>query len=99
MMPDSERFIASLDDGAPPAGLSPPLEALWYLARDDWDRAHRIAQDDPGRDAAWVHALIHRIEGDEWNAGYWYRRAGRPHAQNSTNDEWREITEALCSDG
>ena len=92
-------FLESLEDRQPPAGISVALQALWYLARDDWERAHRLVQDDAGRDAAWVHALVHRIEGDDANAGYWYRRAGRPRATSSTREEWRRIATTLCDTG
>jgi len=72
-----ESFRASLDQPAPPAGLSPLLTALWHAARDEWDAAHRIAQDDDSAEGAWVHAHLHRVEGDESNAGYWYRRCSK----------------------
>lgn len=72
-------FQASLADPAPPPGLSPPLRALWHLARGEWEAAHAIAQSNEGEPAHdWVHAHLHRVEGDAWNAAYWYRRAGRP---------------------
>lgn len=73
-----ERFAASLDAAAPPAGLVPPLEGLWWGMKGEWDRAHGIVQADDGREAAWVHAWLHRVEGDLDNAAYWYRRAARP---------------------
>lgn len=71
------------------------LLALWFDARGDWAQAHRIAQDVEGVDGAWVHAYLHRKEGDTWNAGYWYRRAGRPEAQGGLRAEWEQIVEAL----
>ena len=89
------EFRRSLSDGAPPAAASAALKALWHLGRNEWDIAHRIVQDDPGRDAAWVHALVHRIEGDDWNAGYWYGQAGRARSSGSIEAEWAEIAEAL----
>jgi hypothetical protein len=92
-----ESFRASLDQPAPPAGLSPLLTALWHAARDEWDAAHRIAQDDDSAEGAWVHAHLHRVEGDESNAGYWYRRAGRAHCRDSLEAEWAEIARALFS--
>ena len=81
----------------PPAGLSPPLRALRHLARGEWDAAHACAQSDPGRDGAWVHAHLHRVEGDPANAGYWYRRAERPVAGSPLDDEWEEIASALLA--
>ena len=91
-----EEFRATLRGSAPPAGLPPLLAALWWDAAGNFDRAHEIAQDESGgRDAAWVHAYLHRKEGDQGNAGYWYSRARQPHAQTSFDDEWREIATAL----
>ena len=92
---DLGKFRASLERPAPPEGLSPLLQALWHAARDEWEAAHRLAQDDNSADGAWVHAYLHRVEGDESNAGYWYRRAGKPHCQSSLASEWTEIATAL----
>lgn len=92
---DFEAFKASLDGDAPPPGLGGALEALWHQAKGDWHAAHRLAQAAPGADGAWVHAHLHRVEGDEKNAGYWYRRAGKPPATTSFDAEWEEIVRAL----
>src|SRR5689334_17691623 len=75
--------------------LRPILEALACLEAGDWERAHKIAQDDPSPEAAWVHAHLHRMEGDLWNARYWYRRAARPEPAGSLEEERRTIIEAL----
>ena len=88
---------ASLQNAAPPTGLSPTLLALWHDAKGDWEEAHGLAQDIDGKDGAWIHAYLHRKEGDEANAGYWYRRAGRPHARVALNEEWEEIVVALLA--
>jgi hypothetical protein len=91
-----EEFRASLRESIPPAGLSGLLKALWWDARGNFDRAHDIAQDDEsGQEAAWVHAYLHRREGDQDNAGYWYKRAHQPHPETSLDDEWRQITTVL----
>ena len=84
-------------DGAPPAGTSLALQALWHDARGDWDGAHRCAQDDHSRDGSWVHAYLHRKEGDLGNAGDWYTRAGRklPDAAATLESEWTEIAREL----
>jgi hypothetical protein len=82
----------------PPAKASAPLTALWHLARGDWHKAHAVVQDDDGRESAWVHAHLHRVEGDESNAGYWYARAGKPHAKTSHAEEWNEIAAALMTE-
>jgi hypothetical protein len=81
----------------PPSHLPPLLEALWWDAREDWDRAHAIAQDVETRDGAWVHAYLHRREGDPGNAAYWYRQAGRPVCRGPLPEEWREIATALLA--
>lgn len=91
-----EAFAAA---ATPPAGLDPALLALWHDAHGDWDRAHELAQQDTGRDGAWVHAYLHRKEGDEGNAGYWYARAGRPAASGDLAAEWAAIARALLQAG
>ncbi len=93
MTPDA--FSATLAAASPPEGLAAPLAALWWAGRGDWDQAHALAQDDASRDAAWVHAHLHRREGDEGNARYWYRRAGRPAATGPLEAEWRAMAAAL----
>jgi len=90
-----EDFRASLNAEAPPEAASTLLAALWWDARGDWARAHEIAQDVGSSDGAWVHAYLHRKEGDEWNAEYWYRRAGRPHSRAQLDAEWEEIVADL----
>ncbi|HEX6015452.1 MAG TPA: hypothetical protein VFY87_27355 [Geminicoccaceae bacterium] len=76
-------------------GLAPPLEALWWDACGDWDRAHQVAQSVDTPDGAWVHAYLHRKEGDLSNADYWYRRAGRARPSTPLDAEWAEIARAL----
>lgn len=90
-----QRSVAH--DASVPEGLSPALQALWYDGRGDWQRAHECAQDDHSRDGSWVHAYLHRKEGDAGNAGYWYARAGRtmPAAGVTLQAEWAEIARAL----
>jgi hypothetical protein len=86
-------------DSLPPPSASPALQALWHDARGDWEQAHACAQADEGRDAAWVHAYLHRKEGDHGNASYWYRRAGRPVPATdwALNEEWSQITRKLAA--
>ncbi|UFZ06204.1 hypothetical protein LQG66_07860 [Bradyrhizobium ontarionense] len=88
-------FKASLAGDAPAKEHAPPLAGLWWLAKGDWDQAHRIVQDESGRDAAWVHAHLHRVEGDLGNASYWYRQAGQPVATDALDIEWERIASAL----
>jgi hypothetical protein len=83
--------------GNEPAGLAPALRALWHDARGDWDAAHRIAQEDDSRDAAWVHAYLHRKEGDISNARYWYGRAGKDADPGSLEEEWRDMVRNLLT--
>jgi hypothetical protein len=71
------------------------LHALELQASGDWDGAHSLVQDDPSQEAAWVHAYLHRVEGDLSNAGYWYRRAGRPAATGDLEEERKSIEKAL----
>jgi hypothetical protein len=92
-------FRASLDGEAPAPSLQPPLAALWWAAKGDWNAAHRIVQDEDTRDAAWVHAYLHRVEGDLGNAGYWYRRAGKPVAEDTLDTEWERIVSTLLGGG
>ena len=85
----------SLAAAAPASGLKPPLAALWWAAKGDWQAAHRIVQDEDTADAAWVHAYLHRVEGDLGNAAYWYRQAGKPVAKDTLEAEWERIVSAL----
>jgi hypothetical protein len=89
------EFRTSSRRGQPPAGLTPPLEALWWAAKGDWDRAHKIVMEEEGAEAAWVHAYLHRVEGDLPNAGYWYRTAGKPVASGTLDAEWDAIAAVL----
>ena len=88
---------ASLRDTQPPPGLPPLVNALWFAGRGDWDAAHGIAQDVEGPEAAWVHAHLHRKEGDASNAAYWYRRAGKPVCTSDLDQEWSDIARALLA--
>ena len=88
-------FKASLADGVPPKGLAPAVEALWYAANGLWERAHEMAMKHDDTAGAWVHAYLHRVEGDEDNARYWYGRAGRPVPTAPHAEEWEEIAKAL----
>ena len=96
---DLAAFRASLAVAAPPEVLSPALQALWWEAKGDWDRAHELAQVDEGGTGDWVHAYLHRKEGDTGNAGYWYRRAGKPTSAAPLAEEWATIAAALLAEG
>jgi len=88
-------FRASLSAAAPAKGLALPLAALWWAAKGEWNQAHSIVQEEDSTDAAWVHAYLHRVEGDLGNASYWYRKAGQPVAKDSLEAEWERIASAL----
>ena len=93
------HLSSTLSSVAPDGGLTPPLAALWWAAKGKWDEAHKIVQDEETADAAWVHAYLHRVEGDLGNAGYWYRRAQKPVAQDALDVEWERIVSALLEGG
>lgn len=92
-----DEFNASLTGVAPPSSLGGALLALWHDANGDWDEAHRVAQDVEDAGGAWVHAYLHRKEGDLGNAAYWYRQAGRAMAKGVLEDEWAAIAAALLA--
>lgn len=77
--------------------LPPALQALWYSKKGDWHKAHEIVQNAGDRHSAWVHAYLHRTEGDISNARYWYRRAGRSEFTGDLNQEWQQITQDLLA--
>jgi hypothetical protein len=88
-------FRASLSGTAPATSMEPPLAALWWAAKGEWDKAHTIVMNEETANAAWVHAYLHRVEGDLGNAGYWYRQVGQPVAKDSLEAEWERIVSAL----
>ncbi len=90
-----QQFKESLSQNAPPTGLSNALQALWQMGKGDWKAAHVLAQAQDDISGAWVHAYLHREEGDDANAAYWYRRANQPVAQQSLEKEWEQIAQAL----
>ena len=90
-----ESFVLSLDRDDPPPLSAPMLRAVWHGLRGQWDAAHELAQAQDDAQGAWVHAWLHRIEGDLGNADYWYRRAGRPSRRDDVRDEGLEIAAAL----
>lgn len=93
-----DAFRSSLAQAAPPPGLAPALEALWWLGHGDWSKAHACVQSHEGEvDCDRVHAHLHRQEGDLANAGYWYRRAGRPVDGGTLQDEWAALAGELLA--
>ena|SRR5215471_5375752 len=90
-----DQFRESLHGDTPPAELDLALAGLWWDARGQWDKAHQAAQQDEGPAGSWVHAYLHRKEGDLSNAGYWYQRAGKTAKRGPLDEEWEEIVSAL----
>jgi hypothetical protein len=87
----SEEFHSTLKQNEPPAGLDQMLRALWYDAKGDWEMSHGIIQDIDTKEAALIHAYLHRKEGDDWNADYWYRQAGTKRTNHSIEEEWDSL--------
>ena len=90
-----EEFKASLKKDTPPEGINPLLQALWYDGKNDWTGSHNIAQDIHSGDGSWIHAYLHRKEGDPGNAAYWYRKAGKPVPNVSLEKEWENLVRTL----
>ena len=88
-------FNETLSAPNPPSEFSVYLQAMWWDGKGDWERSHELIQNLPDKYAAWIHAYLHRKEGDIWNADYWYSRAGKKRPSVSLNEEWSTITEAL----
>jgi hypothetical protein len=92
-----DEFKNSLRDIKPPTGISDLLKALWFEGKGDWESAHNIAQDIHTKDGSWIHAYLHRVEGDLGNASYWYSRANRKMPTVTIKEEWSDIAEELLS--
>jgi hypothetical protein len=86
-----KEFRNTLTGAAPPSGLTPQLEALWWDAKGDWSRAHEIAQEIADRSGSRIHAYLHRKEGDQGNAQYWYDRSGESLYEGSLESEWEDL--------
>ncbi|TAI49076.1 hypothetical protein [Flagellimonas allohymeniacidonis] len=94
---DFDAFQETLDTSAPSKSWSLALQSLWWDAKGDWNASHNIAQDLNTDMGSWIHAYLHRKEGDDWNAGYWYRRAGQPFPKISLEAELKQLVEAALS--
>jgi hypothetical protein len=94
---DIAAFSESLSGDGPPRAIALPLTALWWAKKGDWDKAHRLVMGDASREAAWVHAYLHRVENDLDNAGYWYRQAHKPVAKTALDAEWAAIVAELLA--
>ena len=91
------EFRESLARDAPPEGLSAPLAALWWDAKGNWQQAHGTVDELESKEGMAVHAYLHRKEGAEWNANYWYERAGRTYHRTQLSDEWQALVEGLLA--
>lgn len=91
------EFVKSLEYAEPPVPLSPALKALWYAHHDQWSVAHELIDSLHDPVSCWVHAYLHRWEGDQWNAQYWYRRANQPVCKTSLQKEWEQLVRALTT--
>ncbi len=94
---DFKNFLDSVaNDSAPPASLSDAAKALWWTKKGDWEAAHDVAQEIPGRLGSRIHGLLHAIEGDMGNAAYWYHRAGEePIDASQIDTEWETIAKSI----
>ena len=90
-----DEFINSTKEDAPPQTSPESLQAMWYARKGDWETAHNIAQSISSELGSRIHAYLHRVEGDLSNAGYWYKRAGKPQFQGSTETEANEIVNSI----
>ncbi len=88
---DAEIFQESLSQSNPSTGWPSALRALWWDAKGNWSASHDIAQELHTSMGSWIHAYLHRKEGDDWNAGYWYRQAGKPFPESSLDQEFQEL--------
>lgn len=93
---DATSFRQSLHHAKAPPGISIYLQALWEDGRGNWEESHRLIQDISDRNASWIHAYLHRKEGDLWNADYWYNKAGQKRPAYSPEEEWEELVNAFC---
>jgi hypothetical protein len=90
---DLQSFKRSLSSPKAPSGTSIYLQALWEDGKGNWEQSHHLIQDLTDKTAAWIHAYLHRKEGDIWNADYWYSKAGRKRPAVSLEEEWETIVE------
>ena len=95
---DLHQFRQSLQQQQPPHAVSVYLQALWYDAKGNWEKAHMLIQDGTDRDSSLLHAYLHRKEGDLWNADWWYRKAGSERPKLSLEAEWESLVKQFCND-
>jgi len=86
-----QEFLNSISKGEPDNYLSPYLQSLWWDKKGNWHKSHEIAQDINSNDGFWIHAYLHRKEGDIWNADYWYAKAGKARPEQTLEEEWESM--------
>ena len=96
-MNGKEFFLEAQSGVSPSSSLKLPLQALWFDAQGHWEKAHECVQEESDFEAAWVHAYLHRKEGDHSNARYWYRKAGKVQFEGDLQEEWEAIASTLLS--
>ncbi|MGW9686550.1 hypothetical protein [Flagellimonas sp. 2504JD1-5] len=94
---DYSSFQETMDFPKPNAEWPEALQALWWDAKGNWNASHNIAQDLHTEMGSWIHAYLHRKEGDKWNAGYWYRQAGRSFPACSLEKELEQMVEYVLN--
>lgn len=94
----ASEFKDSLQGEAPPVGCAPAVAALWWDARGDWEKAHKLVDDLESTDGMAVHAYLHRKEGVEWNSEFWYRRSGKTYMRPTLEEEWDALVEGLLKE-
>lgn len=92
---NEQGFKETLLHNDPPSNISVYLKSLWLDAKGDWNNAHKLIQDVTDNSAAWIHAYLHRKEGDIWNADYWYSKAGKKRPSVSLDEEWEQLLNAF----
>lgn len=90
-----QSFIKSITETTLPVGMTIYLQSLWYDGKGNWEKSHELIQELEDKTAARIHAYLHRKEGDQWNADYWYQRAGKKRPSTSFNQEWEELVTEL----
>ena len=89
------QFLETLENGRPESDWSLGLKAMWFDATGDWEASHDIAQEMHTNLGSWIHAYLHRKEDDEWNAGYWYRKANKPFPKVPLDEEFQQLVTYL----
>ena len=89
------EVIETIKEETPPEDISDTLQTMWHTRQGEWETADNIAQSISTALGSWIHAYLHRVEGDLSNAGYWYKRAGKPQFQGSTKAEADEIINSI----